>query len=105
MISVTMWLLGGGIEEVGLQINKIGLFRAGHSASVLTPEKLKLLKNLLHIKIFNGDLVLQGHSYHAPEKAARIHCLLMQSGFCISVHEFSLSMNVSHSYSFLSLHT
>lgn len=85
---ISMWFLGGHREGVGLQINEIELFRTGHSASVLIPVKLKLLKNPLHIKIFNGDLVLQGHSYHAPGKAARIHNLLMKSEFCISVPEF-----------------
>lgn len=43
---MTMWLLGGRREGMGLQI-KIGLFRTGHSASVLTPAKLKLLNNLI----------------------------------------------------------
>lgn len=76
---MTTWLLGGGREEVGSQMNEIGLFGMRHSASVLSPARLKLLKNLLHPKIFNDDLVLQDHCNHTPAKATSIRSLLMQS--------------------------
>lgn len=46
IITMTTWLLGGGREEVGSQMNEIGLFGMRHSASVLSPARLKLLKNL-----------------------------------------------------------
>lgn len=94
---MTMRFFGGCREGVGLKIIKTGLFRT----FCICPDPSKE-------ESFCTSRSLMVTWFHRVTRSnpARIHNLLLQSEFCISVPEFILRTNVSGSYLFLlSLHT